>query len=195
MPARATSRRPRTDRPPPRTTIRPVRAEDEDEYLERVRASRRLHRPWAYLADRPDGFRELLVRAAAPTEAVYLICRGEDGAIAGYAALSQIFGGNFRNAYLGYSAFVPFDGHGHMTEGLRLVLREAFGPLGLHRVEANIQPENERSIALAERVGFRREGFSPRYLKIGGRWRDHVRYAILAEEFSQLDGARARRAR
>jgi ribosomal-protein-alanine N-acetyltransferase len=71
-----------------------------------------------------------------------------------------------------------------MTEGLRLVLRDAFDRIRLHRVEANVQPGNVRSIALVERIGFRREGYSPRYLKIGGRWRDHVRYAILAEEFS-----------
>jgi ribosomal-protein-alanine N-acetyltransferase len=173
-----------------RVTLRAVRAADEDEYLERVRASRRMHRPWAYLADTPEAFRELLVRAAAPSEAIYLICRTEDGSIVGIASLSQIFLGNFRSAYLGYSVFSPFEGLGYMTEGLRLVLREAFGPLDLHRVEANIQPENERSIALAERLGFRREGFSPRYLKIGGRWRDHVRYAMLAEEFVELETER-----
>jgi [ribosomal protein S5]-alanine N-acetyltransferase len=175
-----------------RTVIREVRADDEAEYLERVRASRSLHRPWAYLSERPDGFRELLIRAAAPTAQVYFICRAEDGAIAGVASLSQIFLGNFRSAYLGYSAFVPFAGAGHMTDGLRLILREAFGRLGLHRVEANVQPENERSIALVERLGFRREGFSPRYLKIGGRWRDHVRYAILAEDFRALEAERRR---
>jgi [ribosomal protein S5]-alanine N-acetyltransferase len=177
-------------RPRARVAIREVRPSDEAEYLERVRASRRLHRPWAYLADTPDAFRELLIRAAAPTDAVFLICRLEDGAIAGIASLGQIFLGNFRNAYLGYSAFAPFEGQGYMTEGLRLVLREAFGPIDLHRVEANIQPENVRSIALAERVGFRREGFSPRYLKIGGRWKDHVRYAILAEDFLALEAER-----
>ena len=183
-----------SSRPRGRVAIREVRPTDEEEYLDRVRASRRLHRPWAYLADTSEAFRELLVRAAAPSEAVFMICRTEDGAIVGVASLGQIFLGNFRNAYLGYSAFAPFDGQGYMTEGLRLVLREAFGPLDLHRVEANIQPDNERSIALAERIGFRREGYSPRYLKIGGRWRDHVRYAMLAEDFLALEAERRARA-
>lgn len=91
--------------------------------------------------------------------------------------------GNFRSAYLGYFAFEPFAGRGYMREGLGLVLRHAFGAQRLHRIEANIQPDNVRSAKLVEGIGFRREGFSPRYLKIRGRWRDHDRWAILAEEF------------
>lgn len=165
-----------------RVSIRPPRREDEAELLLRARASRRLHRPWSTVADTPARFAELLAASAAPTEETFLIVRIEDGAIAGIARLSQVFLGNFRSAYLGYSVFVPFAGQGYMTEGLWLVLREAFGRIGLHRVEANVQPDNARSIALVERLGFRREGYSPRYLKIGGRWRDHVRYAMLAEE-------------
>jgi len=78
--------------------------------------------------------------------------------------------------------FVPHAGRGHMSEGLRLVLRRAFGGLGLHRVEANIQPGNTASRALVRRLGFRREGFSRRYLKIAGRWRDHERWALLRED-------------
>ena len=62
-----------------------------------------------------------------------------------------------------------------MTEALTLVLREAFGTQKLHRLEANIQPGNAPSIALVKRLGFELEGMSPRYLKIGGRWRDHER--------------------
>jgi ribosomal-protein-alanine N-acetyltransferase len=164
--------------------VREIGADDETEFLDRVRASRALHRPWTDLADSPVRFGELLARAAAPTDAVLLIVRDADDVIVGVAHLSQIFLGDFRSAYLGFSAFIPFAGQGYMTEGLRLVLRDAFDRIRLHRVEANVQPGNVRSIALVERVGFRREGYSPRHLKIGGRWRDHVRYAILAEEFS-----------
>ncbi len=96
--------------------------------------------------------------------------------------VSQIYYGHLRSAYLGYYAFTPFSGQGYMSEGIRLTLRHAFGPLKLHRLEANIQPENEPSRALVKGAGFRLEGYSPRYLKIGGRWRDHERWAILAED-------------
>jgi [ribosomal protein S5]-alanine N-acetyltransferase len=74
-----------------------------------------------------------------------------------------------------------FAGQGYMTEAMRLVLAQAFGPLKLHRLEANIQPGNLASRALAARVGFELEGFSPKYLKVGGVWRDHERWAARAE--------------
>jgi ribosomal-protein-alanine N-acetyltransferase len=70
-----------------------------------------------------------------------------------------------------------------MTEAVRQALAYAFDEVGLHRLEANIQPGNARSIALVRRLGFRLEGFSPRYLKIDGEWRDHERWAMLADEF------------
>lgn len=95
--------------------------------------------------------------------------------------LSQIVRGNFRSAYLGYYAGGPYAGRGYMTEAIGLLLRHAFGPLKLHRVEANIQPGNLASVALVRRAGFVKEGYSPRYLKICGRWRDHERWAITAE--------------
>ena len=71
---------------------------------------------------------------------------------------------------------------GYMAEGLGLALRRAFTDLGLHRLEANIQPVNDRSIALVRSAGFRLEGYSPRFLKIAGRWRDHERWAITVED-------------
>jgi ribosomal-protein-alanine N-acetyltransferase len=91
--------------------------------------------------------------------------------------------GLFHSAYLGYYAFEPFAGSGYMSDGLGLVLNEAFGALDLHRLEANVQPGNLPSIRLVSGLGFRLEGFSPRYLKIAGRWRDHERWAILRDEW------------
>ena len=70
-----------------------------------------------------------------------------------------------------------------MTEALRLMLAYAFNDLKLHRLEANVQPENVSSLALVKRAGFVREGYSRRYLKIAGRWRDHERWAILREDW------------
>ena len=67
-----------------------------------------------------------------------------------------------------------------MRAGLSQVVRYAFSSLKMHRLEANIQPENIASIALVRSCGFLKEGYSPKYLKIGGRWRDHERWAILA---------------
>jgi ribosomal-protein-alanine N-acetyltransferase len=75
---------------------------------------------------------------------------------------------------------------GHMRAGLAAVIRLAFRSYGLHRLEANIQPDNSRSIALVRGLGFELEGFSPRYLKIGGRWRDHERWALTAESWRTL---------
>jgi ribosomal-protein-alanine N-acetyltransferase len=164
----------------PRVHLRPLAPSDETEYLRLVRASRSLHRPWSSPPTAPEGFRELT--ASRRDDARLVICRNEDAAIVGYFGLGQIFYGHLRNAYLGYYAFEPFAGRGYMREGLELVLRHAFGTLRLHRVEVNIQPENERSIALVRAAGFRKEGLSPRYLKIGGRWRDHERWAITVED-------------
>jgi len=104
--------------------------------------------------------------------------------------VNEIVRGLFQSAYLGYYAFEPFAGLGYMSEGLTLVIRQAFDVLGLHRLEANVQPKNQRSIRVVSELGFRLEGLSPRYLKIGGRWRDHERWAILAEDWPKR---RARR--
>ncbi|CAN5146350.1 hypothetical protein BH20GEM2_BH20GEM2_21800 [soil metagenome] len=98
--------------------------------------------------------------------------------------LSQIFRGNFQSASLGYFIGSEYAGRGCMGEALRLVLRHAFTTLGLHRQEANIHSGNAASLALVQRAGFAREGLSRAYLKVCGRWRDHERWAMLADAWS-----------
>jgi [ribosomal protein S5]-alanine N-acetyltransferase len=110
----------------------------------------------------------------------------------GVVNLNEIVRGAFHSAYLGYYGFNPHARQGYMAEGLGLVLRHAFRRVGLHRLEANIQPGNRASRALVRRLGFRREGFSPRYLKIGGRWRDHERWAIVREAWATPRSPRRR---
>jgi [ribosomal protein S5]-alanine N-acetyltransferase len=176
-----------------RTFLRRARERDADEFVKLMRDSRDLHRPWSFPPLQQEEFRALIDRARADDFEMLLLCRREDGRIVGFFNLSQIFRGPFMNAYLGYAVGAPFAGQGYMSEGIELVLRFAFGPLGLHRLEANIQPGNAASIALAKGAGFRLEGFSPRYLKIDGHWRDHERYAIVAEDRArraQQEGAR-----
>jgi len=115
-----------------------------------------------------------------------IMVTGNDGELAGAINISEIVRGNLCSGYLGYYAFAPHNGRGYMKKGISAVLAEAFSRHKLHRLEANIQPENIASRELVRRLGFRQEGFSPRYLKIGGRWRDHERWAITAEEWKTM---------
>ncbi len=171
-----------------RVSLRHPSARDLDEFLDRARASRKLHGRWVAVPSDPGAFAAYLQRAKSADVESLLVRRKDDEAIVGVYNIGQIFYGPLCSAYLGYYAFEPFAGNGYMRDGIRLVLRHAFGPLGLHRLEANIQPGNEASLALVKGAGFRREGFSPRYLKIAGRWRDHERWAILAEESHSVRG-------
>ena len=159
--------------------------DDEPEFLAAMRASRSLHRPWIYPPLTPEAYRAYLARLDE-RKIGYLARRHSDGALVGWANVSEIVRGGFQNAFLGYSGVAGFAGQGYMTETLQLVLRDAFMRLKLHRLEANIQPGNAASLRLAERCGFEREGFSPRYLKVGGRWCDHERWAIRRETWQAL---------
>jgi [ribosomal protein S5]-alanine N-acetyltransferase len=170
--------------------LRPPRLSDAATFLAAVRASVALHRGWTTAPRTASGYakfvRRYASRGARRTHAGFLVFRRDDHALVGVYNFSEIVRGAFESAYLGYFAFSPLAGQGLMSEGLELVLDLAFSGLGLHRVEVNIQPNNVRSLALAERLGFTREGYSRRYVKIGGRWRDHVRFAMLGEDWRLL---------
>lgn len=141
----------------------PTRA-DRGVFVQLMRESRSLHDEWVAPPMDEDAFDAFLVRSHRDDTRAFLACRRSDGAIAGVFVLGQIFYGAFQSAYMGYYAVAGRTGRGLMTEGMRLVLRHAFASLGLHRVEANIQPGNARSMELARRCGSRMEGFSPRYV-------------------------------
>lgn len=158
-------------------------ARDADELITLNRASVKLHRGLVTPPASPDQFSSLLKRSRQADFACFLIHRLSDERIVGAINLSQIFLGSFRSAYLGYYIGAPYARQGYMTEGLRLMLSYAFKQIKLHRVEANVQPQNISSIALVKRAGFVREGYSRRYLKIAGQWRDHERWAILSEDW------------
>lgn len=168
-----------------RVHIRRLRSADRDGFLELVRASRSLHHRWSDPPETAEGFDELFRRGRRPSEERLLVCRNEDRQIVGSYAFSQIFYGPFRSAYLGYYAFAPFEGKGYMREGLPLVIDHAFEALDLHRIQANIQPANERSIALVRGAGFSKEGLARRYLFIDGDWRDHEQWTLLSEDRAQ----------
>ncbi|HTW12712.1 MAG TPA: GNAT family protein [Solirubrobacteraceae bacterium] len=173
---------------PFRVYIRPPEGADEAQFTALMRASRSFHRPWASAPTDPARFAAYIEDASRPDFEAFLVCRLSDDAILGFFNISQITRGSLQSAYLGYAAAQHYAGQGYMREGIELVLRAAFQDLRLHRLEANIQPGNSASIALAQGAGFQREGFSPRYLKISGRWRDHERWALLAEDWRRLRG-------
>jgi [ribosomal protein S5]-alanine N-acetyltransferase len=158
-------------------------ASDAAEFIDAVRASGALHGPWLTPPDTPELFAAYLQRVARDDQASYLIRHRACGGLVGFANVSNIVRGGLQSGYLGYGAFASHAGRGLMTEGLRAVLGSVFGDVGLHRVEANIQPGNAPSIGLVRRLGFEKEGFSRRYLKVAGEWRDHERWALLAEDF------------
>jgi ribosomal-protein-alanine N-acetyltransferase len=165
-----------------RVGIRPPNPADRDEFIELARASVEHLRPWIDPPTTPERFDTYLQRRAAQGDQGVLVCELASGRIAGVINVSNIVRGFFQSAFLGYWIGAPFARRGLMTEAMLLLLQHAFGELKLHRLEANIQPGNQPSIALARRCGFCKEGYSPKYLQILGEWRDHERWAIRSDQ-------------
>jgi [ribosomal protein S5]-alanine N-acetyltransferase len=105
-----------------------------------------------------------------------------DGRLAGQVTLDNIVRGALRSGYLGYWVDRSIAGRGMASLAVALVCDHAFGAVGLHRVQADIRPENGPSRRLVERLAFQQEGLLRRYLDIDGEWRDHLAYGLLAED-------------
>ncbi|MGP2362649.1 GNAT family N-acetyltransferase [Acinetobacter junii] len=156
--------------------LRKPQLNDLAEIKQAYQNSIHLHQPRTYP---PTDFEQYLQQ-----EHRYFVSLTENHAIAGTFNISNFIRGHFHSAYFGYEAFYPYVGLGYMRHGLQLILQEAFQTLNLHRLEANIQPENSRSIRLVTSVGFVNEGFSRQYLRVGGKeWKDHERWAMLNHEW------------
>lgn len=163
-------------------------AQDAQEFLAKARASTSLHHPWVFPPVDDASFAAYLARISGDVHQGFFIRTGTD--LVGVININNIVMGALRSGYLGYYAFIGREGRGLMSEGLGLVITQAFSHLGMHRLEANIQPGNAPSLRLVERTGFVKEGFSENYLLIGGQWRDHERWAITAERFGSVQHRR-----
>jgi ribosomal-protein-alanine N-acetyltransferase len=173
-----------------RVVVDHVRALDGGALIAANLASIPYHEPWVYPVRDQANFLAYVESCDGRRKVGFIARERTSGGIVGVINISEIVRGAFQSAYIGYYGMAAFGGRGLMREALSQVIAIAFTDMRLHRLEANIQPGNSASLALARRVGFRKEGFSPRYLQIGGEWRDHERWALLAEDWQAAASGR-----
>jgi len=162
--------------------LRKVSLKDQESFLTAARKSRSLHQNWVNVPQTTDAFRRYVKEMTTETDIAYLVKAKAGKALVGIVELKDIYRGNFRNAHVIYFVFEGYARHGYMTEAVEELIHIAFGRLRLHRLEANIQPTNIASRRLAKRCGFRKEGLAKAFLKKGGEWRDHERWAVTSTE-------------
>jgi ribosomal-protein-alanine N-acetyltransferase len=178
-----------------RVFIRHLRASDEVEFVALRQGSRAYLAPWepkpepGFDAFTAADFERRLASANTDRSQRFVICLEKGNQIVGQASLGEIIWGSLRQAFLGYWAGERFAGRGYMTAGLSLVIEHGLRVMRLHRIEANVQPHNAPSLAVVRKLGMRREGFSPRYMQIQGRWADHERWAITIEDLEERQQA------
>jgi ribosomal-protein-alanine N-acetyltransferase len=174
--------------------LRMLRRRDANDWVEQRLANEEWLRPWESTppeqgwvtwADRHTvpGFHQLVrtqrSAARAGTQLPYALFVG--GQLCGQINVSNVVRGAFNSAHLGYWVSRRVAGRGVMPTAVALVADHCFA-IGLHRLEANIRPENAPSIRVAEKVGFSSEGMRRRYLAIDGDYRDHLGYVLLSED-------------
>jgi ribosomal-protein-alanine N-acetyltransferase len=164
-----------------RVALRRIAPGDQKEFTELVEASKSLHYPWILAPSTADEFEKYIGRFDQNLAEGFVICLSDTGSIVGFVNINEIVRGPYQRGVIGYGAFTSTVGLGYMTDGLRLLLDFAFSELKLHRIEADIQPDNTTSLNLAKRLNFRLEGFSPGFICINGKWMDHERWAITNE--------------
>lgn len=164
-------------------TIREPCLLDETAFLNAMQKSITLHHPWTTAPQTPEEFKAFIDRSQKDSQKSFLVLK--DNIIAGVFNINEIVRGCFQNAFLGFYAVSGFEGQGIMSAGLKLVLKSFFDEMRLHRIEANIQPDNKKSIRLVKANGFRYEGKSPHYLKINDVWCTHEHWVMTFEDYIQ----------
>lgn len=162
-------------------SIRHPENDDEKLFLTMSKASVTLHTPWVKPPLTHDEYVAYVKRSKEPNHRSFMVLDSQDDII-GVFNVSEIVRGAFQSAYLGFYGSAKYAGTGLMSMGLKQVLNAVFDELKLHRIEANIQPDNIRSIKFVQKNGFRKEGYSLRYLNIADEWKDHERWAITVED-------------
>lgn len=174
----------------PRVAVRRICRQDYEEITAlRAESADLLHRWLGAREESVEAFEASLARFEQPTHEGFVVCLRDTGAIVGGVNVNNIVRGSLRSGMLGYTAYASSVGRGYLTEGVGLVIRFAFEELELHRLEANIQPDNVASLNLVRRLGFRHEGHAEAFQFIGGAWRDHERWALTAETAEAQPGA------
>ena len=177
-------------RPIPKTTIRLLELRDASDMLALSRANDAFLRPFE--PAKPPGFltidaqrREIEsgIRGRMSDKSYAFGIFDLEDRLVGRIALSNVVRGAWQNSTVGYFVGREFNGRGHCTDAVRLVLEFAFEDAGLHRVQAGVMPRNGASSKVLVRNGFRFEGLAPNYLRINGRWEDHHIYAITSERW------------
>jgi len=151
-------------------------------YRDFIRSNKSFHEPWVYIPDDGRYYDQYLKRLKTGKTLGFFIFTNDNNEFVGVINLNNIQLSPFSSASLGYYMDQNQCRNGYMAEAIKLVLSHAFYKIGLNRIEANIQPDNLASRALVKYLGFNCEGFSPRYLQIGGQYRDHERWAYLSDQ-------------
>jgi ribosomal-protein-alanine N-acetyltransferase len=175
-----------------RVGLRPIRLRDAAAWREVRTRNGEWLRPWEATTppesgDVPPSFaamvRRLRLEARERRTLPWILTI--DGRLAGQLTVGGITWGSLRAAYIGYWIDQRYAGSGFTPTAVAMATDYCFETLGLHRIEINVRPENHASRRVPEKLGFRVEGLRPRYLHIDGDWRDHLTYALLAEESGQ----------
>ncbi|RCG28006.1 N-acetyltransferase [Streptomyces diacarni] len=188
------------------TTLRPIRVRDQRAWREVNQRNRDWLRPWeatippappGHLPPRRPTYRQMVrhLRAEAQAGRMLPFVVQFEGRLVGQLTVAGITWGSMCSGHIGYWIDRGVAGRGVMPTAVALAVDHCFRSVGLHRIEVCIRPENVPSRRVVEKLGFREEGVRPRYLHIDGAWRDHLVFALTAEEVPEGLLTRWRRSR